>query len=109
MAVVLLYEDYKRLPWEKSHENISRLFIQCKKKEVPVFISSIGVGVVGYYCATGYTLLNVINGNERGTNLSYIHSFNPEQTKKLRDNDVFLDRTTGDYYTYESVFLYLIF
>lgn len=100
----MLCGDCRRPPWEKAQEDVGRLFAKCKRKELPIFAAGNGVSVIAYYCATGFAPLHVINGRERGGSLNSIHSLGAEDTRKLRDNDVFLDHATGDYYTYEPVY-----
>jgi len=68
--------------------------------------------MIVYYCATGYKDLNVINGNEKGTELERQNisnnkelEFQMNKYKGNRNNVVILDNTTGDYYARDKYVL----
>ncbi len=58
-----------------------------------------------YYCATNCAELSVINGRERGGPLSDLDKIPPDSLKHLAAHEVFLDYTTGDFYSYKYVFI----
>jgi hypothetical protein len=60
-----------------------------------------------YYCATSYEDIHVINGGGRGSILSEIEKIPPSAIDKLKSKDVFLDKTTGDYYSFNIVIFFL--
>ncbi len=60
-----------------------------------------------YYCATACAELHVINGNEKGSGPEELYKVGPEEIAKLSGLDVFLDYTTGDYYGFKSVSIFI--
>lgn len=62
------------------------------------------MGMLTFYCATNCEDLRVINGNERGSLLNDLQNYlTLDKLKDLNKRDVFLDQTTGDYFSYKSV------
>ncbi len=62
--------------------------------------------MLGYYCATGYKRLRVINGRGRGGQLSDLSAIPREEATRLKEDDVYLDADTGDFYGYDTVIRY---
>ena len=58
-----------------------------------------------YYCSTGYKEIHVMNGNEKGSSVSSISSFDIKNIKQK--HQVFMDNATGDVYEYFHVRYYL--
>lgn len=59
--------------------------------------------MLAYYCAAYFEPISVINGNGKGGPLSDIKLISPfdSQGKRLSQNKVFLDNTTGDIYSFQ--------
>jgi len=102
--MVLICGDPNTLPWEKSLSKISQIFLQCKKMDTPIFIAGCGMGMLAYYCATGYTPMIVVNGNGKGSPLGGFEGISQKQISELKYGDIFLDSITGDYFSYDQVF-----
>jgi hypothetical protein len=100
---VIIEGDPDVLPWEKKAQNIKTLVEMCKSTDKILFSSGIGVPLLVNFCAIGEKKLHVINGNEKGSLLSEIHQFkSPAVVKKLTPHSVFLDQTTGDFYSFDE-------
>ncbi len=74
----------------------------CKKTNKCMLTAGFGMQFLVYYCATNFVDIEVINGNEKGGNLSTIKDINARNLPQLRKNQVFLDNLTGDYYVYDK-------
>lgn len=101
--MIIIDCDANILPWEKEISSVRILFIQCKKTNKCLFVSGAGMGMLAFFCATSYSNIQVINGNEKGGSLESIKLITSKQLKKLTDRDVFLNNATGDYFVYNSV------
>jgi len=95
---VFLDGDANLLPWKT--EKFSLLYRMCKSTNKCFFSAGVGMMMLVYYCASGYTDLHVINGNGRGSHLTEIHYIDQWRVNTLTKNEVFLDNATGDYYNY---------
>jgi len=67
-----------------------------------MFAAGFGLGLLTYYCATNCAELKVINGKERGSSLEDLEQIPLNVASKFTMSDVFLDYTTGDYYSFKS-------
>ena len=79
------------------------MFKLCKKTNKCLFAAGFGLGMLTYYCATNCAEINVINGSEKGGSLDELQKVPPDAAGKFAPNDVFMDYTTGDYYSYKPV------
>ena len=61
------------------------------------------MGMLAYYCATGYATLTVINGKD-GQSLKELQEKMLKQSIEFKRTDAFLNDATGDYYTVSQVF-----
>ena len=68
----------------------------CKKTNKCLFMAGIGMQMLVHFCSVGYQSLRVINGNERGTPLEELYSFDPKRV--THREDVFMDLYSGDYF-----------
>ena len=64
------------------------------------FWAGIGMGMLIFFWATNLKHINVINGDEKGTPLKYITDIPESYASKLKRHEVFLDNTTGDFFSY---------
>ena len=100
---VIIEGDPDVLPWEKKAKNLKTLVEMCKSTNKILFSSGIGVPLLVNFCAIGEKRIHVINGNEKGSLLSEIHKFKSQTAlKSLTPDSVFLDYTTGDYYSFND-------
>jgi hypothetical protein len=72
----------------------------CKQTNKLLFAAGIGFGLLIYFWATNFADLHVINGNEKGTSLDGIIDIPKSYASKLKRHEVFLDASTGDYYSF---------
>ena len=66
-----------------------------------VFVAGVGINLLSYYLATNWNHINVINGNGRGGVLDEINIYEISDWMYFTSTDVFLDNSTGDYYTFK--------
>lgn len=66
-----------------------------------VFAAGIGINLLVYYLATNWNYINVINGNGKGGVLDEINTYELNDWMYFTSTDVFLDNSTGDYYTFK--------
>ena len=118
------------LPWSIKSGKIAKFFSICKKADKPIFGMGGAMQFLAYYCATNMLQCEVINGNEKGSDISKIEYFNQEAQRRRdayeeehavgsvvkndpkikliealfphQDNFVFLDHSNGDYYCYNT-------
>lgn len=67
-----------------------------------MFLAGTGFNLLVYFCATGMKEMYVVNNNEKGGPISSIDKV-PFKFNKFKDN-VFLDRITGDYFSFSNEF-----
>ena len=56
-----------------------------------------------HFCAIGEQVIQVVNGNEKGSLLQNIAKFKtPDILNSLTPASVFLDQSTGDFYAFDK-------
>lgn len=65
-----------------------------------MFLAGVGFNMLVYFCATGLKEMYVVNNNEKGGPISQIDKIT-YKFNKFKDN-VFLDRITGDYFSFNN-------
>lgn len=70
----------------------------CKNTDKPLFAAGFGVQLLAHYCAVGQREINVVNGDERGGDLSKLK--NTDISLCANEDDVFLNNETGDFYSF---------
>ena len=78
------------------------LFKMCKLTDKCLFAAGFGINLLVYYWATNFAHLRVINGRGKGSSLDEIHYYDGSSSKNFDVNDVFLDNSTGDYYSFKK-------
>lgn len=97
--MIFMDGDANLLPWTKKAYKFGLIFKQAKRCDKALFAAGFAAYMLIYYCATNYLSANVINGNEKGSKLEEIHSYDGST---LPFDAKFLDNETGDLYIYNS-------
>ena len=71
----------------------------CKVTAKPLFASGFGVSLLTHFCSVGNRLLNVVNGNQKGGDMTELSRYSSEN---MGPDDVYLDNRTGDFFQYSQ-------
>eukprot|EP01022_Parablepharisma_sp_SALTPOND_P016844 TRINITY_DN256_c0_g1_i1.p1 TRINITY_DN256_c0_g1~~TRINITY_DN256_c0_g1_i1.p1 ORF type:complete len:536 (-),score=48.68 TRINITY_DN256_c0_g1_i1:265-1872(-) len=80
---------------------LRKLFKMCKQTNKHMFATGFGMAMLTYFCATHCANIHVINGGQKGSAIEEIAKLPDKVLAKLTKGDVFLDYTSGDYYSYK--------
>ena len=72
----------------------------CKRTNKILFCGGLGLALLIYYCATTFPDINILN--PKGGRLELMNQMTPEEVKKLKRTDAYLDSCTGDYYGFNT-------
>ena len=101
--IVVIEGDPNVLPWERKNHRIKNLFEMCKATNKTLFACGFGMQLLVHFCAIGEQVIQVVNGNEKGSLLQNIDKFKtPDILNSLTPASVFLDQSTGDFYSFDK-------
>jgi len=100
LDMIFIEGDVNVLPWDPSMSKILILLRMCIKAKKTLFASAFAMQALVYLTATNLEAnINVINGRGRGSKLEAIHDLGME-LNSIKHDDYFLDRVTGDLYSF---------